>query len=108
MDQLDRLLNLGWIIIKTESSTQNYEYKIFLTTNEQKILNDQRKDIELFLQWKESDAFIFTSDLNRYKPLRRESFTRSVNKILDQVSKKLPDKPKLTSHSFRITDTSEF
>ena len=44
MDQLDRLLNLGWIIIKTESSTQNYEYKIFLTTNEQKILNDQRKD----------------------------------------------------------------
>ena len=108
MDQLDRLLNLGWIIIKTESSTQNYEYKIFLTTNEQKILNDQRKDIELFLQWKEPDAFIFTSDLNHYRPLRRESFTRSVNKILNQVSKKLPDKPKLTSHSFRITDTSEF
>ena len=108
MNQLKNLLDFGWMTIKVKSSNQMDEHKIFLTIKEQEILKNQRKDIERFLQWKEPDAFIFTSDSNHFKQLNRESFTRSLNQILHQVSEKLPDKLNLTSHSFRITDTSEF
>ena len=54
MDQLEKLLNLGWIIIEKKSLTQIYEHNIFLTIKETKILENQRKDIELFLQWTEN------------------------------------------------------
>lgn len=34
--------------------------------------------------------------------LRRETITMDVNKVMHAVSKGLPSKPKITSHSFRI------
>jgi len=34
--------------------------------------------------------------------LSRETITRDVNKIMRQVSEQLPDKPNITSHSFRV------
>ena len=34
--------------------------------------------------------------------LRRETITMNINKVMHAVSKSLPSKPKITSHSFRI------
>jgi len=45
---------------------------------------------------------VFTSDRKPTQMLRRETITMDVNKVMHSVSKGLPDKPKITSHSFRI------
>ncbi|MFK8006974.1 MAG: tyrosine-type recombinase/integrase [Saprospiraceae bacterium] len=51
---------------------------------------------------KEFDAYLFTSESDHFKKLRREAITRDVNKVMQLVSKQLPDQPNVTSHSFRI------
>jgi site-specific recombinase XerD len=51
---------------------------------------------------KELDAYLFASESNHFKKLRRESITRNVNKVMRLVSKQLPGQPKITRHSFRI------
>ena len=51
---------------------------------------------------KELDAYLFTSESDPFKKLRREAITRDVNKVMRLVSKKLPGQPNITSHSFRI------
>lgn len=50
---------------------------------------------------KKSDSYIFTFDSNHDQMLRHESLTRTITKVMHAVAKKLPDKPNLTSHSFR-------
>ena len=51
---------------------------------------------------KEPNSYVFTSEAQHMKPLGRVVVTKDVNKIMRQVSKKLNDKPNITSHSFRI------
>ena len=51
---------------------------------------------------KDKDSYIFTSDRKPNQKLRRETITMDVNKVTHSVSKLLPAKPKITSHSFRI------
>lgn len=51
---------------------------------------------------KKPDSYVFTSEADHSKPLGRVLLTKDINKILRQVSNQLPDKPNITSHSFRI------
>jgi hypothetical protein len=51
---------------------------------------------------KEPDSYVFTSEANYSKKLRREVITKDVNKVMREVSNQLSDKPNITSHSFRI------
>ena len=51
---------------------------------------------------KESDSYVFTSEKNYCKPLRRETLTKEINLILREFAENLPHKPNITSHSFRI------
>ena len=51
---------------------------------------------------KEPDSYVFTSEADHSKNLGRVVITKDVNKIMRQVSTTLPDKPNITSHSFRI------
>ena len=51
---------------------------------------------------KEPDSYIFTSEIQHKKPLGRVIITKDINKVMRQVSNQLPDKPNITSHSFRI------
>ena len=51
---------------------------------------------------KKSDSYLFTAKSNHSKELGRVVITKDVNKIMRQVSEQLPDKPNITSHSFRI------
>lgn len=51
---------------------------------------------------KNKDFYVFTSDRKPNQMIRRETITMNVNKVMNAVSKCLPSKPKITSHSFRI------
>lgn len=51
---------------------------------------------------KELDAYLFTSESDHFKKLRREAIAQDVNKVMQLVSKQLPGQPNVTSHSFRI------
>jgi len=63
---------------------------------------DRKKDFQYIFLIKEPDAYVFTSEVNHYKKLRREAITKDVNKVMRVVSKQLPGQPNVTSHSFRI------
>ena len=51
---------------------------------------------------KDKDSYVFTSDRKPNQMLRRETITIDVNRVMRSVSKLLPSKPNITSHSFRI------
>jgi len=67
-----------------------------------KIIQDRQKDFELIFLMKEPDSYLFTSETQHNKPLGRVVITKDINKVMRQVSNQLPDKPNITSHSFRI------
>jgi integrase len=101
VSQLETLVKESWISIdRSKKGPSNH--KAFLTYEGKKIVKDRKKDFELIFLMKSLDAYIFTSQLNQDKMLRRETLTRDVNKIMRTVSTQLPGKPNITSHSFRI------
>ena len=77
-------------------------HKAFLTKEGKKIINDRQKDFQLIFLMKEPDSYIFSAELNHFKQLGRVVITKDVNKVTHSVSKLLPAKPNITSHSFRI------
>jgi integrase len=77
-------------------------HKSFLTKEGKKIIQDRQKDFKLIFLIKEPDSYLFTSESDYFKPIRREVITKDVNKVMRQISDQLPDKPNITSHSFRI------
>ena len=60
------------------------------------------QDFEFLFLMKDKDSYVFTSDRKPNQKLRRETITMDVNKVTHSVSKSLPSKPNITSHSFRI------
>lgn len=101
MDQLLTLVKSNWISIN-RSKRGPSSHKAYLTSLGQKLMNKRRQDFEILIAMKELDGYIFTSEKNPYKPLRRDTLTKEINLVLQNLSKKLPNKPNLTSHSFRI------
>ena len=101
VNQLETLLKLHWIGID-RSKRGPTSHKAFLTREGKKLVEERKKDFEFLFLMKKPESYIFTSELNHYQMLSRETITRDVNKIMRQVSKQLPDKPNITSHSFRV------
>lgn len=101
VQQLQTLVQESWIEID-RSKRGPSNHKAFLTKEGKKIIQDRKKDFELIFLMKELDAYLFTSESNHFKKLRREAITRDVNKVMRLVSKQLPGQPNVTSHSFRI------
>jgi integrase len=101
VSQLQRLFKENWIAID-RSKRGPSNHKAFLTKEGKKIIADRQKDFELIFLIKEPDSYLFTSEANHKTPLGRVLLTKDVNKVMQQVSKKLPGKPNITSHSFRI------
>ena len=66
------------------------------------MIQDRKKDFELIFLMKEPNGYLFTSEVNYFKKLRREAITRDVNKVMRSVLKPLTGQPNVTSHSFRI------
>ena len=99
--QLVTLLNEGWISIdRLKKGPANH--KAFLTAEGKKMVKARKKDFEFLFLMKDKDSYIFTSDRKPNQMLRRETITMDVNRVMQRVSKSLPEKPRITSHSFRI------
>ncbi len=95
------LINEDWIPIDRLKPGHGNN-KAFLTKEGKKLIQNRRKDFDQIFEQKEEDDFIFSSQKNHKKNLTRENFTRQINKVMNLVSTKSPDKPHVTSHSFKI------
>ena len=99
--QLETLLEEGWISIdRLKRGPANH--KAFLTSEGKKLVKARKRDFEFLFLMKDKDSYVFTSDRKPNQKLRRETITMDVNKVTHSVSKLLPSKPNITSHSFRI------
>jgi len=101
VNQLRTLIEENWIAID-RSKRGPSNHKAFLTKEGKKIINDRQKDFKFIFLMKEPDSYVFSAESNHFKQLGRVVITKDVNKILHKVSEQLPDKPNITSHSFRI------
>lgn len=101
VNQLRTLIEENWIAID-RSKRGPSNHKAFLTKEGKKIINDRKKDFKFIFLMKEADSYVFSAESNHFKQLGRVVITKDVNKIMRQVSEQLPDKPNITSHSFRI------
>ena len=99
--QLETLINSNWIAID-RSKRGPSNHKAFLTKEGKKIIEDRKKDFQLIFLMKESDSYLFTSEANHFQMLSRETVTKYVNRVMRSVSNQFPDKPNITSHSFRV------
>jgi len=100
--QLKTLLAEGWIKID-RSKRGPASHKAYLSKQGKQILKSRQKDFDLLYLFKEDKSYIFTSQLDHNKHIRREQITKDINKIMALVSKNLPDQPNLKSHSFRTS-----
>ena len=101
VSQLKTLTQESWIAID-RSKRGPSNHKAFLTKEGKKIIQDRKKDFQFILLIKEPDAYVFTSEANHFKKLRREAITKNVNKVMRAVSNRLPGQLNITSHSFRV------
>jgi site-specific recombinase XerD len=99
--QLQTLLEAHWIVID-RSKRGPANHKAFLTREGKKVVEEGRKDFDFLFLMKTMYSYIFTSELNHNKMLSRETITRDVNRIMRSASKSLPNRPNITSHSFRV------
>jgi len=79
------------------------KYAAYLSKQGKQILKSRQKDFDLLYLFKEDNSYIFSSQLDYNKHIRREQITEDINKIMGLVSKNLPDQPNLKSHSFRTS-----
>lgn len=102
VSQLKTLLAENWIKID-RSKRGPLSHKAYLSKQGKQILKSRQKDFDLLYLFKEDKSYIFSSQLDHNKPIRREQITKDINKIMALVSKNLPDQPNLKSHSFRTS-----
>lgn len=101
VSQLETLFKENWIAID-RSKRGPSNHKAFLTKQGKKIIQERQKDFQLLFLMKEPNWYIFTAEANHFKQLDRVAITRDVNKVMREVSNKIPSNPNITSHSFRI------
>ena len=98
--QLKTLLTESWIKINCSKQGPS-NYKAYLSKQGKQILKDRQKDFDLLYRLKEDRSYIFSSQLDHNKHIRREQITKDINKIMKLVSENRTDQPNLKSHSFR-------
>ena len=101
VEQLLTLFKSNWISIN-RSKRGPSSHKAYLTGLGKNLMANRRQDFEIIFAMKKLDDYVFTSEKNHCKPLRRDTLTKEINIVLRNLSKILPDKPNLTTHSFRI------
>lgn len=100
--QLTTLREKGWIAID-QDGIESTDSKAHLTEIGRMCLKERDEDFKSLFLNKTSNDFIFTSQKNPQTNLRRETFTREINKVMSCVSHKFVEK-NITSYSFRIGD----
>ena len=100
MKQVKSLFINHWIAIdRAKRGPANH--KAFLTKEGSRIMQERRSDFELMQLFKNDDSYIFTAE-NSKKPLSREAFTNLINKFIKDCTRKMDQKPYISSHSFRV------
>ena len=98
VNQLETLFKENWIAID-RSKRGPSNHKAFLTKEGKKIIQDRQKDFQLIFLIKEPDSYLFTAEANHSKQLDRVAITRDVNKVMREVSNRLPTKILLVTAS---------
>jgi integrase len=101
VSQLKTLVKDGWIAID-RSKRGPSSHKAFLTKEGRKILQNRASDFDYIFFMKDSDAYVFSSEKDDSVPIRRETLTKAINRVMTSVSLELPNAPNISSHSFRI------
>jgi len=99
--QLETLIKEGWIAVdRVKNGPANH--KAFLTKEGKKLVKEREKDFNFLFLMKNPNSYIFTSEKNQDRPIRRKTLTMDINKIMHSVSRIYPSNPTITSHSFRV------
>jgi site-specific recombinase XerD len=101
MKELIPLINSNWISIN-RSKRGPSSHKAYLTTLGKKLVDDRKEDFKILFAIKKLEGYVFSSEKNQYKALRRNTLTKEINSVLRKFGERLENKPNLTSHSFRI------
>lgn len=101
MKQLIPLINSNWISIN-RSKRGPSSHKAYLTALGKQLVDDRKQDFKILFAIKELEGYVFSSEKNQCKPLRRDTLTKEINLVLRKLGESLDNKPNLTSHSFRI------
>lgn len=101
VEQLLTLFKSNWVSIN-RSKRGPSSHKAYLTGLGKNLMTNRHQDFNIIFAMKKLDDYVFTSEKNHCKPLRRDTLTKEINIVLRNLSKNLPDKPNLTTHSFRI------
>lgn len=101
VEQLLTLFKSNWISIN-RSKRGPSSHKAYLTGLGKNLMANRHQNFEIIFAMKKLDDYVFTFEKNHCKPLRRDTQTKEINIVLRNLSKILPDKPYLTTHSFRI------
>ena len=101
VNQLTTLITSYWISIN-RSKRGPSSHRAYLTPLGKKLMKERNRDFEMIFLTKQDDAYIFTSEKEPYVPLRRDSITKEINKAMQNLAEKLPTKPNIKTHSFRI------
>lgn len=98
--QIKTLFVEHWIEIdRAKRGPSNH--KAFLTKEGANIVRKRLSDLEIMSSYKTDNCYIFTAQGSN-KPLDREAFNRIINQFIKKCALKIPGKPNLKSHSFRI------
>lgn len=98
--QIKTLFVEHWIEIdRAKRGPSNH--KAFLTKEGANIVRKRLSDLEIMSSYKTDNCYIFTAQGSN-KPLDREAFNRILNQFIKKCALKIPGKPNLKSHSFRI------
>lgn len=100
--QLKTLLTEGWVKINS-SKCGLVGPKTYLEKQGEQTLKSKQKGFDLLYFFKEDSYYIFNSQLDHNKSIRKYQITKAINKIMGLVSKNLTDQPNLKNHSFRIS-----
>jgi integrase len=101
MKELIPLINSNWISIN-RSKRGPSSHKAYLTVLGKKLVDDRKEDFKILFAVKKLEGYVFSSEKNQYKALRRDTLTKEINGVLRKLGERLENKPNLTSHSFRI------
>ena len=91
MEQLITLIRSSWISI-SRSKRGPSSHKAYLTPLGKKLVDKRQQDFEILFSMKKLDNYIFTSEKNHSKPLRRDTLTKEVNSVLQNLDKILRKK----------------
>ena len=80
------LFKSNWISIN-RSKRGPSSHKAYLTGIGENLMANRHQDFEIIFAMKKLDDYVFTSEKNHCKPLRRDTLTKEINIVLRNLSK---------------------